>query len=73
MIGHLLAANQYLMATKNSSMVSFVQEGWFGMPVSCKPITIGVRVLLSSSTSWLLFLSSLSEFVEGKKNRQFHY
>ena len=68
MIGHLLAANQFLMAKKKSSMISFVQEGWFEMPVSCTPITIEVGVL-SSSTSWLF----LSSFVEGKKNRQFHY
>lgn len=52
MIAHLLAANQSLMTEKNSSMISFVQEGWFEMPVSCTPIAIGIGVL-SSSTSWL--------------------
>ena len=62
MIGHLLAANQSLMVTKNSSMVSFVQEGWFEMPVFCTPIAIGIGVL-SSSTSWLF----LRAFCGGKE------
>ena len=66
MIVHLLAANQSLMAEKNSSMISYVQEGRYGMPVSCTLITIGIGAI-SSSTSWL-FLSSFVERV-GHRDR----